>query len=255
MLNIHPIRALSDNYIWCIYDGNSAVVVDPGDSVPVIEFLLEKQLKLTAIIITHHHYDHTDGIDGLLDKYPNIPVYGPQTPKIKQITKDLKEGDRLSLLDNQLCLNVMDVPGHTLDHIAYYNNELIFCGDTLFSAGCGRMFEGTPEVFWSSLKKIKQLPKHTKVYCTHEYTQANIRFASEIDADNTLLNSYSDWVSEKRLKDEVTLPSNLKLEIEINPFLKCDNEEFVQHLKQQFELADVNPVQVFKLLRKAKDNF
>ena len=169
-MEIIPITALKDNYIWAIIDSQkkSALVVDPGEAKPVIDFLKQQQLTLVGILITHHHWDHTNGITELKEKF-NIPVIGSAKENVSGVTKSVKEPDMIDL--NNKIFYVLDIPGHTLGHIAYYGLNSIFCGDTLFSAGCGRLFEGTPEQMYMTLQKMAALPDVTKIYCGHEYTQ------------------------------------------------------------------------------------
>lgn len=257
-ISISPIRAFSDNYIWCLHDTQFAAVVDPGDPQPVIAFLAQNNLNLVSILITHHHFDHTGGIQELVKAYPNVEVFGPHNPKISGITTRLKEKNSIKVPQLDVQLSILETPGHTLDHIVYYNDELLFCGDTLFSGGCGRMFEGTAGVFYTSLQKLAALPAHTKVYCTHEYTQANIRFASSIEPNNKRLQEYADWVATTRAKDEITLPSTIKRESEINPFLRCH----IQATQSKFDRSDRHhqkspdkEVATFAALRELKDNF
>nr|WP_297347503.1 hydroxyacylglutathione hydrolase [uncultured Glaciecola sp.] len=255
MNNIFAIPAFSDNYIWCVHDTKHAVVVDPGDAKPVIKTLKEKQLTLTSILITHHHHDHTGGIEELVSAYPGVKVYGPKNPLIEGIDLRLSEGESLSLSNPELDLNVLETPGHTMDHIVFYNNELMFCGDTLFSAGCGRMFEGTPEVFYHSLQKLTHLPEQTKVYCTHEYTLANLAFAMHVDPENTALQDYQSWANKQRASDQITLPSSIAEQKKINPFLRCTNKSIKQNIENIMNLSADSEVDVFAALRSCKDNF
>ncbi|MFT4942249.1 MAG: hydroxyacylglutathione hydrolase [Paraglaciecola sp.] len=255
MNNIFAIPAFSDNYIWCVHDTKHAIVVDPGDANPVIKTLDEKQLTLTAILVTHHHHDHTGGIKELLNAYPDITVYGPNNPVIEGIDVRLSEGESLSLSTPKLDLNVLETPGHTMDHIVFYNNELVFCGDTLFSAGCGRMFEGTPEVFYHSLQKLAHLPEQTKVYCTHEYTLANLAFAAHVDPENRELQDYQRWANKQRANDQITLPSSIAEQKKINPFLRCTNKNIKQNIQNIMNLSANSEVEVFAALRSCKDNF
>ena len=255
MTQVFAISAFDDNYIWCIHDGNNAIVVDPGDASVVEKTLLEHKLTLQAILITHHHYDHTGGVLALAETRPDLVIYGPKNRKIKGITHPLEENDSMRIVSPQITLKVMETPGHTMDHIAYYNDELIFCGDTLFSAGCGRMFEGSPEVFYDSLQKIASLPHRTKVYCTHEYTQANVAFAKHVLPENDALNKYSTWVDNKRTANEITLPSDIQTQLAINPFLRCGDEKTRNNINHIMNLSAVQPVEVFAALRACKDNF
>ena len=218
---VHPIPAFTDNYIWCLHDDANAIVVDPGDAEPVLAFIKAKRLTLSAVLIAHHHRDHTGGIAKLVSAVPDLPVIGPRGNHIRGITKSVSQGDTVSLPVLKLSLQVMEVPGHTLDHIAFFGHGALFCGDTLFSAGCGRLFEGSPEQMHHSLNKLKRLPDSTKVYCTHEYTQANVKFALAVEPNNIALNEYADWVASMREQNLPTLPSNLKEQKNINPFLRA----------------------------------
>ncbi|MFT5712772.1 MAG: hydroxyacylglutathione hydrolase [Glaciecola sp.] len=255
MNNIFAIPAFSDNYIWCVHDTKHAIVVDPGDAHPVIRALEGKQLILTSILITHHHHDHTGGIKELVKAYPDVNVYGPKNPRIEGIDLRLSEGEGLSLSYPKLDLNILETPGHTMDHIVYYNKELVFCGDTLFSAGCGRMFEGTPDVFYHSLQKLAQLPEQTKVYCTHEYTLANLAFAAHVDPDNDVLQDYQSWANTQRASNQITLPSSIGEQKKINPFLRCTNKKIKQNIQNIMNLSVDSEVEVFAALRSCKDNF
>lgn len=254
---ITPIKAFSDNYIWALHTQAHSLVVDPGDAEPVLTFLRERKLSLDYILITHHHFDHTGGIEKLKKVFPLVEVYGPNNPKISGITHTLKENDAINLPEFPVEFEIKETPGHTLDHIVYVNHEFLFCGDTLFSGGCGRMFEGTPEVFYPSLQKLAALAPSTKVYCAHEYTQANMAFAMSIEQNNKALASHATWVKEQRNQDKITLPSTISKECEINPFLRCHKADVKQGLVGQGALAcdSATDVDTFAALRKLKDNF
>jgi hydroxyacylglutathione hydrolase len=256
---IAPIKAFTDNYIWAMHNEAELLVVDPGDAKPVIEFISNKGLTLTTILITHHHYDHTGGVAELLALYPNVDIYGPRNPKIANIKHRLQEGDTVALSCFDVEFYVLETPGHTLDHIVFVNQDFVFCGDTLFSAGCGRMFEGTPEVFYASLQKLANLPSQTKVYCTHEYTQANIDFALHVDAQNEALLQYSSWVKQQRDNDLITLPSTIEKERAINPFLRCHTNDIKTADAMMDKKQDISnknsDIQTFASLRRLKDNF
>ncbi len=255
LADISPIKAFNDNYIWAMHNQESALVVDPGDAKPVISFLTKHNLNLDTILITHHHYDHTGGVLDLLAAFPNAQVYGPNNPDIKGITHTLVENDSFSVAALNVTFSVLETPGHTLDHIVFVTDDLVFCGDTLFSAGCGRMFEGTADVFYTSLQKLAALPPSTKVYCTHEYTQANIKFALHVDKQNKDLIKYADWVKQQRQQDAITLPSTIEKESAINPFLRCHSPNIIQSLKIEQAPTHDSGIQVFASLRKLKDNF
>lgn len=252
---ISAIKAFTDNYIWSISNNEHALVVDPGDAKPVLAFLEKHNLSLEVILITHHHYDHTGGVAELLQRYPQAKVYGPHNPNIKDITHRLSEGDKLQINEFDLSFSILQTPGHTLDHIVFVNSDFIFCGDTLFSGGCGRMFEGTPDVFHASLQKLAALPANTKVYCTHEYTQANLQFALSIEPNNKALLDYNSWVVSRRDSKQITLPSSIERERAINPFLRCHNESVKQSLFENDGNTAKSDVETFAMLRQLKDNF
>lgn len=255
MLRISPIPAFTDNYIWCLQHEDTCVVVDPGDAAPVLTQLNSLGLNLSAILITHHHWDHTNGIDTLLARFPGIPVYGPVSDKISQITHPLSQGDTVTLPSLDVTFEVFEVPGHTLDHIAYYGQNALFCGDTLFSGGCGRLFEGTPAQMHASLGVLAELPEATRVYCTHEYTQANLAFALAVEPDNKHLLAYRDEVARKRAGDTPSLPSSIGREKAINPFLRVKENGLKSSVEQQAGKDLHTDADVFAALRGWKDNF
>lgn len=255
VLQVTAIKAFSDNYIWCIHDGTHAAVVDPGDATPVFSFLKEQHLILTDILITHHHFDHTGGIEALHKAYPLACVIGPANPKIIGLTHTVCEGDKISVLNEQIGFDVLETPGHTLDHIVFYNSQWLFCGDTLFSAGCGRMFEGTPKVFLSSLDKLAALPANTKVFCTHEYTLANLKFARYLLPEDSALADYEQWACEQREADKTTLPSNIEQQRMINPFLLCHQADFQAKMEEKLQQNLNDAVDTFAAIRAAKDSF
>ena len=186
-MHVHPVPAFSDNYLWVLHDDTHAVAIDPGDARPVIDYLAAQSLTLVAILCTHHHADHVGGVESLLDFLQlrgNIPVYGPANERIPARTHALREGDRVAIPELSAHFSVLDVPGHTAGHIAYHGHDLLFCGDTLFACGCGRLFEGTAAQMTASLTKLKSLPPQTKVFCAHEYTMGNIKFAEAVEPGN-----------------------------------------------------------------------
>lgn len=252
MLTITPLPAFTDNYIWLIThsEKGNTVAVDPGEAAPVLKYCEDHQLSLSAILITHHHADHTGGIEALVRKFPNIPVFGPQREPIKGVTETLSEGAHLQVPGIDLALSVLEVPGHTSGHIAYYNTEWLFCGDTLFSGGCGRLFEGTPAQMLDSLAKLAALPDETAVFCTHEYTLNNLRFAKTLEPDNSALLTYIAHCQKQRKRGLPTLPSTIGQEKAINPFLRC-------HLPTLQDLAPnaANTLEAFTWVRQQKDVF
>lgn len=256
MIAIEPIAAFTDNYIWCLHNGIDAYLVDPGDATPAIDFIATKGLKLRGILITHHHFDHVGGISALREHYALDAIYGPDNSAIEGITHTLREGDVIEVLGEKF--QVLEVPGHTLDHIAYFSIELqppaLFCGDTLFAGGCGRLFEGTPTQMFTSLSKFKKLAPETRVFCTHEYTQSNLRFAQAVEPDNLALKQRAQSADNVRANDQPTLPSTLALELETNPFLRT-HEGAVQRAARQHNLQSANDVEIFAAIRRWKDQF
>ncbi|WP_448550435.1 hydroxyacylglutathione hydrolase [Thalassotalea fusca] len=260
-INILPIPAFNDNYIWALigHDQKQVTVVDPGCANAVIQFIESNGYQLNSILVTHHHYDHVDGIAALLkysqDKHWPINVYGPVNENIPHCSHKVQENDTVTLPHLDITFTVFDVPGHTAGHIAYYTQDALFCGDTLFSVGCGRLFDGTAEQLHQSLQKLSTLPGRTKVYCTHEYTMANINFALTVDPTNHELIDYFNQVKNKREQGLPTLPSTISLEKNVNPFLRTDSREIQQSVSQFSSLATNNALDTFVALRKLKDNF
>lgn len=224
MLDVISVRAFNDNYIWLIRspDRRYAALVDPGDAHPAIQALEAENLKLVALLITHHHGDHTGGIRALLSRYPSLAVFGPANERIPNRTHPLVEGDTVTLPELAISLQVLDVPGHTAGHIAYYGGGALFCGDTVFGAGCGRLFEGTPVQMHASLGKLAALPGETLIYCAHEYTLDNIAFAKWVEPDNADLLQRERDAKALRAGKQPTVPSSLALELRTNPFLRYD---------------------------------
>ena len=256
MFNIFPVKAFSDNYIWTMVQGKTAVVVDPGDASPVIEFLETNELRLEAIIITHHHFDHSGGIQELTSKY-DCPAYGPSGGHINGITKPLADNEPFEVVGTTF--EALATPGHTNDQLAYYSNDagdpILFCGDTLFAGGCGRLFEGTPLQMQTSLNRFSSLPMNTKVYCGHEYTESNLVFALAVEPANKDILQRLEEVKTLRNENKVTLPSLIELELKTNPFMRT-NIESVKSSAEKYtgEILKSNS-DVLGAIRSWKDNF
>lgn len=259
-LYVVPIPAFNDNYIWCIYDPGSqrAIVVDPGDAAPVIAFIQAHALQLAAILVTHHHADHTGGVTALAARY-HCPVYASASEysQFRDYDHPCRDGDSIQLLDTHF--EVIEVPGHTLDHIAFYSNACslhpepwLFCGDTLFSGGCGRIFNGSAALLYQSICRINTLPETTLIFCTHEYTLDNLRFAARFLPDSAAVRHYTDTCQQQRARTLPTLPSSLKQERLINPFLRLRENALLEQLNAP---ANSDDEAVFTLLRAARDQF
>ena len=256
-LDVRPVRAFADNYIWLIESlrvPGRVVAVDPGDAAPVRAELRRSGASLAAILLTHHHPDHIGGVEGLLE-LGSVPVIGPEDARISLRNRTVRDGERCELPDLGLSFEILQVPGHTLSHIAFWGHGALFCGDTLFSAGCGRMFEGTPKQMNASLSRLRDLPPETQVFCGHEYTAANLRFALTVEPTNSAALEYQESVQRIRAAGEPTLPSTLNLEIQVNPFLRCDNASVRSAAETRAGKALAEPAEVFAVLRAWKDQF
>jgi len=255
-MKLIPIPAFDDNYIWMLIDGRQAVVVDPGDAQPVLDTLARENLQLQAILVTHHHFDHVDGVD-VLRETTGAAVFGPAREVTPEPRTAVTGGQTLVTLG--MTWEVLDVPGHTAGHVAYVcqpvrESPLLFCGDTLFSGGCGRLFEGTPQQMLDSLTKLAALPGETRVCCTHEYTLSNLKFALQMEPGNSDLVAYQVWCQAQRSQNLPTLPSSIALERKINPFLRSD-EPAVQASLRAHDAASVDQIGAFATMRQWKNNY
>jgi hydroxyacylglutathione hydrolase len=258
-LSVLAVPAFKDNYLWLVHDGVNAAAVDPGDAAPILAALAEHHLTLTAILLTHHHADHIGGVPQLL-AHARVPVFGPRNDNISAVTQPLGEGDRVEVPGLPLTLRVLDVPGHTSGHIAYVREtpgeHWLFCGDTLFAGGCGRIFEGTPAQMADSLGKLAALPDDTNVYCAHEYTLANLRFASAVEPGNGQLRQRVERDTAKRDAGLATVPSTIGVEKATNPFLRYREPEIVANLIAAHKIAaGAAPLAAFAALREWKNTF
>ncbi|MGQ0441988.1 MAG: hydroxyacylglutathione hydrolase [Methylophilaceae bacterium] len=250
MLHIVPIPAFHDNYIWLLHNERDAVVIDPGDALPVLKMLDKLKLNLSTILITHHHSDHIDGVARLVKDY-SAQVFAPQYEQYTFAHHPLAEGAKINLPKLRLTFEVLWLPGHTLGHIAYLNEGYLFCGDTLFSAGCGRLFEGSPTQMLNALNRLKNLNPLTKVYCTHEYTDKNIAFALTLEPDNQDLIERGKAVQHLRAENLPSLPSTIGLELRINPFLRCNQPTIVKNSKAE----NLDELSVFTKIRALRNHY
>ena len=259
-MQLIPLPAFSDNYLWLWQQGQAAVVVDPGDANPVLAALARDNLTLTAILVTHHHADHVGGV-AQLHQATGAAVYGPAREDVPAPFTPVMSGDSLHLLAQ--IVKVIDVPGHTAGHVAYFlpdaqPHPVLFSGDTLFSGGCGRLFEGTPAQMLASLDTLAALPGHTRICCAHEYTLSNLRFALAVEPNNPALQAYQQQCQQLRDQGQPTLPALLSKEQEINPFLRARHPEVRRAVAQHAQLSSDdqdNDVAVFAALREWKNNF
>lgn len=273
-LTVIPVPAFKDNYLWLLIRrsendlvGGNAAVVDPGDAAPVEAALARHGLTLRAILLTHHHADHVGGVRALLDARhgQDLAVYGPAGEPIDGVTQTVSGGDRVALDALGVSFDVIDVPGHTRGHIAYYSgphpssngdgDPLVFCGDTLFAAGCGRLFEGTPQQMHASLARLAALPSDTRVYCGHEYTLANLRFARTVEPDNSAMIAREREAIATRERGAPTLPSTIGLERATNPFLRSDEPAVRRAADQRKPGAGASAIETFTAIRQWKDSF
>ncbi len=255
---VMALPAFEDNYVWLLInpDKRLAAVVDPGDGDGDVVSSTLKQLglELEAILLTHHHQDHMGGVDCLLSQW-DCPVYGPKSIKMPCVTHPVFDGDSVCLQVSESSFTVFEVPGHTKEHIAYYGNHRLFCGDTLFAGGCGRLLGGTAEQLYQSLQRLAQLPKTTDIYCAHEYTENNLAFAKTVDPNNVSLHRRIAKVAKRRQKGLSTVPSTLQEELETNPFLRCHDPRVKEQLAQVSGKTLLNEQAVFAAMRELKDGF
>jgi len=259
MIEVLALHAFDDNYIWLIRAAGHVAVVDPGDAAPVLDYLAKSGDRLCAILATHHHDDHVGGLEEILDRFP-VPVFGPGLENIPGVTHPLAGGERIELPEIGVELDIIAVPGHTRGHIAYYGPSLgddgaVFCGDTLFGAGCGRLFEGTPAQMQASLAKLAVLPAPTLVYCAHEYTLSNLRFALAVEPDNVAVQRRSENVARERAASRATIPSSIRLELATNPFLRWDAPAVRAAAADRLGHVPVDAVETFAAIREWKNRF
>lgn len=252
-LRIRPVAAFRDNYIWMLAQGTQAVLVDPGEAEPARRALAAAGLALNAILVTHHHADHVGGVAELVHG-AGLPVYGPPTLAAEGVNRPVHDGDRVRVLGHEF--QVLAVPGHTLDHLAYWSPTLkaLFCGDTLFAGGCGRLFEGSAAQMHASLQRLAALPDATRVYCAHEYTLANLRFAREVEPGNPALQRRQHDCQERRDRGEPTVPSDIATEKATNPFLRCSQPAVRAHPELALS-PGADDAAVFAAIRAWKDRF
>ena len=253
-MTMTPLKAFNDNYIWTIVSetNHTMLCVDPGDASPVIEYCKNNQLKLKQVLITHHHYDHAGGLQDLINEFPEIEIYGPHDPRIPLINHIVRDEDIIHI--GEYDFRVISIPGHTSTHICFYEpqKKWLFSGDTLFSAGCGRVFDGTMSSLFNSLQTLKTLPDKTLIFCGHEYTRKNLEFAQLVDKDNETIKKYVNHLAETN--EQCTLPSKMLLERQINPFLRTDVQEIIDYVSEQGHNVE-EELDVFQFLRNAKDQF
>ncbi len=253
-MDIYPIPALRDNYIWAIHAADALVVVDPGDARPVEAEIDRRSYRLAAILATHHHWDHVNGIAALCKRH-RVPVYGPGAEAIPERSVGLRDGDTVEIAELGLTMQALEVPGHTAGAIAYHGHGMLLSGDTLFTAGCGRLFEGTAAQMYHSLKTLASLPPATRVYCGHEYTERNLEFAQAVEPENSALAERLAWARARRAAGAPTVPATLQTEWDTNPFLRCRCAVVQAAAERRAGTRLEDPVEVFGVLRAWKDKF
>ena len=254
MITATPLNAFDDNYIWLIRngDGPEVAVVDPGDADPVMEAVERSGIRPVAILVTHHHGDHTGGVGELVERF-NIPAYGPRNERIPARDHPVGDGDAVEIPEIGARFEVMETPGHTRGHVLYHGHGLLFCGDTLFTAGCGRLFEGTPEQMHASLERIRRLPPETAIHCAHEYTLANLAFAAVAEPDNGDIAARTAEARATRAAGRPTVPSTLELELRTNPFLRSHVPELIRAAEAFAGRPLTSGAEVFATVRHWKD--
>lgn len=259
MTEILALHAFDDNYIWLLRAGGHVAVVDPGDAVPVLGHLAQTGDRLCAVLVTHHHGDHVGGVAELVARF-SVPVFGPELEHIPGVTRPLSGGEHIRLPHIGTGFEVIAVPGHTCGHIAYYGPSLgddgaVFCGDTLFGAGCGRLFEGTPAQMQESLARLAVLPAPTLVYCAHEYTQGNLRFAAAVEPDSSAIQRRSAGVAQDRAGGRATIPTRIGIELETNPFLRWDAPAVRAAAASRIGHVPADAAETFAAIREWKNHF
>jgi len=251
-IQIEPIKAFTDNYIWAVHDGRHCVIVDPGEASGALDFLERHELSLCGLMLTHHHHDHVGGVDEIRARH-DAPAWGPDDRRMPENLQVVSEDQQVTIEELDLTFKVMETPGHTTSHIAFFGHGLLFCGDTLFSAGCGRLFEGTPAQMQHSIDKFAALPDSTRVYCAHEYTESNCNFARQVEPRNAALAERCNRVEELRRRDRITLPSTIGAEKAFNPFMRTRESAVVKAAQlREPDQAD-SPEGVFGVIRRWKD--
>lgn len=255
MFEVIPLAALESNYIWLIKNQSHVVIVDPGEADKLIAMLETNQLKPLAIIITHHHWDHVNGLETLSKHYDELPIYTPERETIGYSTVKIKDDDHIHIPELDLKLQVMEVPGHTLGAVSYYNEHLVFTGDTLFAAGCGRLFEGTATQMYHSLTRLQALPDTTAVYCGHEYTVKNLQFAHQVEPHNPNIQKQLEQAQTMRAQGKATLPSTISQEKNTNPFLRTTEQSVIEGASNYAGRKLSAGIETFTILRQWKDVF